>query len=564
MSRRGFLAGTAAVAVPCFVPGSVLGMNGRAAANGRIRIGHIGVGGQGSGHVGAMVGDPSVQVMAICDPFQSKREANKKRADDRYAAEIGKGTYQGCADYSDFRDLVTRDDIDAVIIASPEFWHARVYQLGTQQRSDRNFRFAAELAINGYLGKLHTVQVSVPGGSGLGVAAPAPVPPGLDYEMWLGPAPYKPYNNLKCSFNWYFIYDYCIGWIGSTEAAAALAKAEVPAKALAALHNPPASVRRTPHRGGQHRRRRGYLRLSAQVKDATERLKLLERVRSIAKTVEAKRMLLACLAEAADPGALHVAAAMLDDAAVRAEAEAATLKIARGLVRLDAPAVRAAMKKVADTTKDSAVAEQAAALDEEAAKAPTPGSAERALEHDNQRSDAYKAALARRAPKGYRLACYLDCGPDTSDGVKGGPQLRLVNDTPYFWNDSDRVADVRFGSGSYDNQRVVFEAGGLSPKKRYQIGFSWWDFDHDTRVQSVWLAAGKGGSETNLLEKTKLPSGVANQPPDIKTLPIPPGLLADGPLEIIFRNEAAPNVIVSEIWLWESDTDAGSSAGPYQ
>jgi predicted dehydrogenase len=227
-------------------------MNGRTAANERIRIGHIGVGGQGSGHVGAMVGDPAVQVMAVCDPFQSKREANKKRADERYAAEIGKGTYKGCADYSDFRDLVTRDDIDAVIIASPEFWHAlhavwamrhrkdvycekamtltayesqavretvrrhaRVYQLGTQQRSDRNFRFAAELAINGYLGKLHTVQVAVPGGSGLGLAAPAPVPPGLDYEMWLGPAPYKPYNSLKCSFNWYFIYDYCIGWIGS-------------------------------------------------------------------------------------------------------------------------------------------------------------------------------------------------------------------------------------------------------------------------------------------------------------------------------------------------------------
>jgi hypothetical protein len=93
--------------------------------------------------------------------------------------------------------------------------HARVYQLGTQQRSDRNFRFAAELAINGYLGKLHTVQVAVPGGSGLGLAAPAPAPPGLDYEMWLGPAPYKPYNNVKCSYNWYFIYDYCIGWIGS-------------------------------------------------------------------------------------------------------------------------------------------------------------------------------------------------------------------------------------------------------------------------------------------------------------------------------------------------------------
>jgi HEAT repeat protein len=298
---------------------------------------------------------------------------------------------------------------------------------------------------------------------------------------------------------------------------------------------------------------RGYLRLSAQVKDAAQRLKLLEQIRAVAQTVEAKGILLACLVEAADSGALYVAAAMLDDAEVRTEAEAATLTIARGLVRLDAPAVRAAMKKLADTTRQSAVAEQAAAIDEEAARAPTPGSGERALEHDSQRSAAYKAALAKRAPKGYHLACYLDCGPDTSDGVKGGPQLRLVNGTPYFWNDSDRVADVRFGSACYDSQRVVFEATGLGPQRRYQVGFSWWDFDHETRVQSVWLAAGKGGHEVKLLDKTQLPSGVANQPPASKTLALPVGSQSGGSLEIIFRNEAEPNAAVSEIWLWESD-----------
>ncbi len=109
------------------------------------------------------------------------------------------------------------------------------------------------------------------------------------------------------------------------------------------------------------------------------------------------------------------------------------------------------------------------------------------------------------------------------------------------------MADLRFGSVAYDSQQVVFQAGGLDPRKRYQIGFSWWDFDHDTRVQSVWLAAGKGGPETKLLGKTKLPSAVANQPPDIKTLAIPPGLAADGALRIIFRNESEPNVLVSEI-----------------
>jgi hypothetical protein len=254
VSRRRFLVGAsaAAVAAPCFVPGSVLGLAGRAPASERIRTGHIGLGGQGSGHLGGFVGNPATQVMAVCDPFLSKREAARQKAQDRYADEIGRGTYKGCDSYADFRDLVTRDDIDAVVIASPEFWHAlhsvwamrhgkdvycekamtltayesqvvretvrrhaRVYQLGTQQRSDRNFRFAAELALSGYLGKVHTVKVAVPGGQALGKADPATVPEGLDYEMWLGPAPYKPYNNVKCSFNWYFIYDYCIGWIGS-------------------------------------------------------------------------------------------------------------------------------------------------------------------------------------------------------------------------------------------------------------------------------------------------------------------------------------------------------------
>jgi hypothetical protein len=253
LNRRRFLAGSGTVlAAPYFVPASVLGAAGRTPPSDRIRTGHIGVGGQGSGHVGALAGNPATQVMAVCDPFQAKREAAKSRVEAHYATQIGQGTYKGCDAYADFRQLVARDDIDAVVIASPEFWHAlhsvgamrngkdvycekamtltvyesqvvretarrqaRVFQLGTQQRSDRNFRFAAELALNGYLGKLQTVKVSVPGGRPLPVAKPVPPPPEVDYEMWLGPAPYTPYNDLKCSYNWYFIYDYCIGWIGS-------------------------------------------------------------------------------------------------------------------------------------------------------------------------------------------------------------------------------------------------------------------------------------------------------------------------------------------------------------
>jgi len=251
--RRRFLAGAVgAVAVPTLIPASVLGAEGREPANSRIRVGMIGMGGQGQYHLGHLLGNPSVQVVAVCDPYRSKIDATRKRAEARYAADVGKGGYTGCAGTTDFRDVVARDDVDAVWIASPEFWHAllsvgamkagkdvycekamtlthaegravvetvrrlgRVFQLGTQQRSDRNFRHACELARNGYLGKVHTVHVSVPGGRALPVPKPAPPPADIDYEMWLGPAPWSPWNDQKCSFNWYFMFDYCIGWIGS-------------------------------------------------------------------------------------------------------------------------------------------------------------------------------------------------------------------------------------------------------------------------------------------------------------------------------------------------------------
>jgi predicted dehydrogenase len=251
ISRRRFLAQTATVAAaPHVVPTSVLGRGGAAAPSERITLGFIGVGSRGMDHVRAFSGRQDAQVLAVCDPYQSKCEAAKLFVESAYGSKGG--SYAGCAAYSDFRELIARDDIDAVVIASPEHWHGlhgamaaqkgkdvygekaltltvaegralvntvrrygRVFQVGLQQRSSRDFRFACELARNGYLGKLHTVKVGVPGGRSLDNVPPAPVPPGLDYEMWLGPAPFTPYNELKCTFNWYFIYDYCVGWIQS-------------------------------------------------------------------------------------------------------------------------------------------------------------------------------------------------------------------------------------------------------------------------------------------------------------------------------------------------------------
>jgi HEAT repeat protein len=298
---------------------------------------------------------------------------------------------------------------------------------------------------------------------------------------------------------------------------------------------------------------RGYLRLAGEEKNQANRLAMLQRVRPIATTVAAKRMLLSALAEAADAGALHVAAEMLDDAEVQAEAAAAALKIARAVLRTDPAAVRTAMKRLTDTTKDKTVAEQAAAMDDEALHVPSPEAVEQALRHDPKRSEAQKALLAKSAPKGYHLAGYLDCGPDAVDGRRGGPMLRLVVGTPYNFGRTPVPAEPRLATVFYDGQRVVFEAAGLDPKRSYQLGFAWWDIDHDTRCQSVLAATGGGERETKLLDATRLPSGVKGEKAVEKTLTVPTGLYADGSLRIAFRNESQPNVVVSEIWIWESD-----------
>ena len=252
LTRRAFLAGAAtAVSGPQVVSAATLGRGGGKAPSERIGMGFIGVGGRGTSHVHTLMHYPDVQICALCDPFAAKCEEARKQVEKHYA-DTGRSGAKDCQTCSDFREVLARDDIDAVVVASPEYWHALhgaraaeagkdvygekaltltvregralvdkvrrygcVYQVGMQQRSAKDFRFACELARNGYLGKLHTIQVGVPAGRALPEAPPAPVPPNLDYEMWLGPAPYTPYNELKCTYNWYFIYDYCVGWIQS-------------------------------------------------------------------------------------------------------------------------------------------------------------------------------------------------------------------------------------------------------------------------------------------------------------------------------------------------------------
>ncbi len=248
LTRRSFLGRSAGALFGAPLVYSVLRPSTAVAASERTTVGFIGLGSRGSDHLRTLLPHPEVQVLAVCDPYRSKCDAAKQAVDGHYGTSGG----AGCAVFQDFRDLLARDDIDAVVIASPENWHGlqgalavaagkdvygekaltrtvaegralvqavrrhgRVFQVGMQQRSSRDFRFACELARNGYLGELHTVKVAVPGGRGLPEAPSTPPPPDLDYEMWLGPAPCTPHNDLKGSFNWYFVDDYCAGWIQS-------------------------------------------------------------------------------------------------------------------------------------------------------------------------------------------------------------------------------------------------------------------------------------------------------------------------------------------------------------
>ncbi|UCF15035.1 MAG: Gfo/Idh/MocA family oxidoreductase [Phycisphaerales bacterium] len=265
VDRRAFLKCTAGAAIsalglPYFIASSALGKAGFVAPSNRITVGCIGLGNQGSALMRGFLGKPDVQVVAVCDVHSIKLQGSREVIEKHYARSRSSGNYKGCSSYNDFREFVYRSDIDAVTVAPPDHWHApislaairtgkdiylekpigvspgqawalreavrrygTVFQFGTQQRSDARFRQACELVRNGRLGKLHTINVWSPSSNSGGSTTPAPVPPELDYEMWLGPAPSAPYTKDRCSnvnpyftspFKiWPFIRDYCIGWI---------------------------------------------------------------------------------------------------------------------------------------------------------------------------------------------------------------------------------------------------------------------------------------------------------------------------------------------------------------
>jgi predicted dehydrogenase len=250
VSRRQVLGAAAgAVAFPYIVPSSVFGA---AAPSGKITMGCIGVGSQGSGNMnGFLDKKDDARILAVCDVDKGHRDAAKRRVDEKYGN-------SDCATYHDFRELIARDDIDALSLALPDHWHSipvimaaragkdmygekplartihegkmmveavhrydRIWQTGSWQRSQENFHHACELVRNGRIGKVTRVEVGLPSGGATGNPPVSPVPEGLDWDFWLGPAPWRPftkYGGNAPHWDWRWIMDYSGGqltdWAG--------------------------------------------------------------------------------------------------------------------------------------------------------------------------------------------------------------------------------------------------------------------------------------------------------------------------------------------------------------
>jgi predicted dehydrogenase len=250
MTRRQALRIAAGAAAPLLLPSTLLGAD---APSKQIVMGCIGVGWMGEGNLNAFLDQKDCRVVAIADVAADHLDKAVHHVNDRYHN-------KDCKGYKDFRDLLARNDIDAVCISTPDHWHAvtavlaarakkdiycekplshtlaegiamvdaveknhRIWQTGSWQRSVENFRQGAELVLNGYIGKVKRVEVGLPAGhadfAGTGNKCPDSSPPkGVDYDFWVGPAEWLPFNACRFHKNWRWNYDFGGGqlmdWIG--------------------------------------------------------------------------------------------------------------------------------------------------------------------------------------------------------------------------------------------------------------------------------------------------------------------------------------------------------------
>jgi predicted dehydrogenase len=265
MNRRQFLrtAGAATVAsgVPAVLPSTVFGAK---APSNRINVGFIGLGNQSTLDLPAFLKNDDVRVVAVCDVNTGSfgynnpkhflgRKPGQETVDAYYAEQAKSGQYKGCDAYNDFRELLARADIDAVVLVVPDHWHAlmtvmaaqagkdiycekplsltvaqgqemvkavrehrRVLQTGSHHRSGPSARLACELVRNGRIGRLERIKTVVPVNNAVDPGPgwqPMPVPEGFDYDLWLGPAPKAPYHKDRCLYRFRFNLDYSGGQV---------------------------------------------------------------------------------------------------------------------------------------------------------------------------------------------------------------------------------------------------------------------------------------------------------------------------------------------------------------
>lgn len=247
LSRRKFLKSAVSAAfATSIIPASAWSQqNNNVLPGNRLTLGFIGVGVQGSGLLRGFLNDTNFQVAAVCDVDENKLNRARNNVEKFYADKQNNSTYTGCGATRDFREIINRADIDAIVIATPDHWHAipsimamqagkdvycekpltltiaegramvntarryeRIFQTGSMQRSDQKFRFACELVRNGYIGDIKSVRVSIRTGfiphPQICELAAENVLPELDWNLWLGPAPERPYNSIiapPISFN---------------------------------------------------------------------------------------------------------------------------------------------------------------------------------------------------------------------------------------------------------------------------------------------------------------------------------------------------------------------------
>jgi predicted dehydrogenase len=275
LSRRRFLTGTAAAATFTIVPRHVLGGAGRIAPSGKITLAAIGTGGQGLQNVQAFLEFPEVQVVAVCDVNRegpgyiswnwdkgkasnvAGREPARRLVEERYAQDRRSGTYRGCKSYSDYRELLANEDVDAVMIATPDHTHAVIAmaalkrrkhlycekplaysafetrqlttaarqagvatQLGNQGQAAIEARLTCEMIASGAIGGVREVHAAIgprfwarPAFDGRPPET-TPIPEGLDWDLWLGPAPTRPYHSAYCPWHWRNWWEFGTGLFG--------------------------------------------------------------------------------------------------------------------------------------------------------------------------------------------------------------------------------------------------------------------------------------------------------------------------------------------------------------